>query len=71
MWPKQKMLDNDVIKFMNDYSFTQFLRDKQFGVQYNSIFVNDAVTGCDFPTFAEYYRMMLQKLYLQEFRSNA
>ena len=61
LWLEQKMLDNDVIKFMNEHNFSQFLRDNEYYTQYNIIFINNNITDCDFSFFFDHYRMLLQK----------
>jgi FkbM family methyltransferase len=60
-WPEQRMLVNDIIEFMNKNNFSQFLRDKQSMNQYNIIFVNNNIDGCDFSLYCDYYRMLLLK----------
>jgi FkbM family methyltransferase len=65
LWLEQKMLDNDVIEFMNKHNFSQFLRDNEDYTQYNIIFVNNSIMDCDFAFFFEYYRMLLQKTHAQ------
>jgi len=62
MWQQQKMLDNDIIDFMNKRNFSQFLRDNEHATQYNIIFVNNNITDCNFTFFFDYYRMLLQKI---------
>ena len=61
LWPKQKMLDNDIIEFMNKHNFSQFLRDNEHPGQYNIIFVNNNVKDCNFSLYFEYYQMLLLK----------
>jgi FkbM family methyltransferase len=60
-WPKQRMLVGDIIEFMNKYNFSQFLRDNQSARQYNIIFVNNNIEGCNFSLYFDYYRMLLLK----------
>ena len=60
-WPKQRMLVSDIIEFMNKYNFSQFLRDNQSMDQYNIVFVNNNIEGCDFSLYFDYYRMLLLK----------
>ena len=65
LWLEQKMLDNDVIAFMNKQNFSQFLHDNEYYTQYNIIFVNNDIKGCDFSRFFDYYRMLLEKAHAQ------
>jgi FkbM family methyltransferase len=65
LWLEQKMLDNDVIEFMNKHNLSQFLRDNEYDTQYNIIFINNSITDCDFSRFFEHYRMLLQKAQTQ------
>jgi FkbM family methyltransferase len=65
LWIDQKMLDNDVIAFMNKQNFSQFLRDNEDDTQYNIIFVNNNITDCDFSLYFDHYRMLLQKIHIQ------
>ena len=62
LWIEQKMLDNDIISFMNRHNFSQFLRDNEYYTQYNIIFVNNS-TDCDFSPFFDQYRRLLQNAY--------
>ena len=62
MWHKQKMIDNDIIRFMNTHNLSQFLRDNEHATQYNIIFVNNNIVDCDFAFFFNYYRMLLKNL---------
>jgi FkbM family methyltransferase len=65
LWLEQKMLDNDIIAFMKQHNFSQFLRDNESHMQYNIIFVNNNITDCDFTFIFEHYRMLLQKAHAQ------
>jgi FkbM family methyltransferase len=65
LWQNQKMLDNDVIDFMNKKNFSPFLRDNEWSMQYNIIFVNNNITNCDFSYFSGHYHMFLQTVYMQ------
>ena len=65
LWLDQKMLDKDIIEFMRKHNFSQFLRDNEYYTQYNIIFVNNAITDCDFSSFFEQYRAQLQKAPVQ------
>ena len=60
LWREQKMLDTDIIEFMNRHNFSQFLRDNEYYTQYNIIFVNNAMTACDFAFFSEQYHGLLR-----------
>jgi len=64
-WPRQKMLVNDVIEFMNKYNFSHFLRDNQSVDQYNIIFINNNIIDCNFSFFFNYYRKSLLKKLVQ------
>jgi len=64
LWLEQKMLDNDIIEFMNKHNFSQFLRDNECSTQYNIIFVNN-MYNCDISFFFEHYRMLLHKAHTQ------
>jgi FkbM family methyltransferase len=61
LWLEQKMLDSDVIAFMNGHGFSPFLRDNEYYTQYNIIFVNNNVKDCDFAFFFDQYRALLQE----------
>ena len=65
LWPEQKMLDNDVLEFMNEHNFSQFLCDNESKAQYNIIFINNNIENCDFSVFFDYYHMLLQKAHTQ------
>ena len=65
LWLEQKMLDKDIIAFMNKHNFSHFLRDNEYYTQYNIIFVNNNITDCDFSFFFDHYRMLLQKTHMQ------
>jgi hypothetical protein len=54
------MLDADIIAFMNEHNFSPFLRDNEYYTQYNIIFVNNDMTGCDFAFFSEHYHGLLR-----------
>ena len=60
LWLEQKMLDSDIIEFMNRRNFSQFLRDNEYDTQYNIIFINNS-TDCDFAFFFDRYRTLLQE----------
>ena len=62
LWREQKMLDADVIAFMNTHNFSPFLRDNEDYTQYNIIFVNNDMTACDFAFFSEHYHGLLRPL---------
>ena len=65
LWINQKMLDNDVIKFMQKYNFSPFLRDNEYYTQYNIIFINNEIADCDFSLFFDHYCTLLQKTHAQ------
>ena len=65
LWLEQKMLDKDVIAFMREHNFSQFLRDNEYYTQYNIIFVNNNIADCDFSSFFEQYRSLLHKALVQ------
>ena len=65
LWRNQKMLAADVIKFMNKQNFSPFLRDNEWSMQYNIIFVNNDMMDCDFSSFFEHYRAQLQNTLVQ------
>ena len=61
LWLEQKMLDNDVIAFMQAQNFSSFLRDNEYDTQYNIIFVHNDIQDCDFSFFFEHYRTLLRQ----------
>ena len=65
LWPRQKFLVNDIIGFMNKQNFTPYLRDNEYGTQYNIIFINNNITNCDFSVYFDYYCFLLQKTHIQ------
>ena len=65
LWINQKMIDNDIIDFMNEHNFSPFLRDNEYYTQYNIIFVNNNMQDCNYSSFFDYYRALLQKVSMQ------
>ena len=65
LWLDQKMLDAEIIAFMNKHNFSQFLRDNEYYTQYNIVFVHNDIIDCDFSFFSEYYHMLLRKTHTQ------
>ena len=65
IWLEQKMLDNDVIEFMNKHNFSPFLRDNEYYTQYNIIFVNNIIIDCNFSLFFDHYHILLQEAHMQ------
>ena len=65
LWLEQKMIDSDIIEFMNKHNFSPFLRDNEYYTQYNIIFVHKDMTGCDFLFFSDYYHRLLQQAHMQ------
>jgi FkbM family methyltransferase len=61
LWPEQRMLENDIIEFMSKHNFSPFLRDKEYPMQYNIIFVNNNIKYFNFSLYLDYYRMSLLK----------
>ncbi len=61
LWPAQLMLDNDIVLFMDKHGFVPFLRDNEYGVQYNIIFLNKALLDKDYEEFYLYYNVVLRK----------
>lgn len=60
-WPAQSMLDADIIRHMRRFNFIPFLRDNEYGAQYNILFVNKKVLSPDYEVFYDYYMALLWK----------
>lgn len=55
LWTDQKMLVGDIMDFMKKNSFSPFLRDNEYGVQYNVLFLHNSLLEKDLQVFHDYF----------------
>lgn len=59
LWPSQLMLDTDIITHLSQFGFVPFLRDNEYGVQYNIIFIKKDLIKTSFSKFYNLYTALL------------
>lgn len=61
LWPEQRMLDKDVLAYMENLGFIPFLRDNQYGFQYNIIFLHKKNIDESCRKFLDYFMALLRR----------